>query len=110
MHWYLPLTVVVLGLTIVLPAGYYRWKSHQELEAAANRLFVFWNGRLVAPREFVQLADQFPREKGDWRQPIADYRLVRSNRSVADRLPAKLWEDLDLYPWFENSAELEKMS
>ncbi len=107
--WYVSWTLAAVGFT-VLSAGYFRWKRRCELEEAANRLYDFWNNRLVAPREFVQLSDEYPRSKEDWRQPIADYQLVRSNRSVADRLPAKLWEELDLFPWFENPAELEKMS
>lgn len=108
--WYVSWTLAAVGFTILVSAGYFRWKRRQELAAAASRLYNFWNNRLVAPYEFVQCADLYPRTKDDWRQAIADYQLVRSNPSVADLLPAKLWEALDLYPWFENPAELEKMS
>jgi hypothetical protein len=109
MHWYLPLTFTAVGLSIALRAGYFRWKRHNELEAASSRLLLFWETRILAPQQWPELSGDFPK-KEHWPQAIADYQLLRRHQRYANQLPPGLWRDLGLYPWMHDASELEKMN
>lgn len=104
MNWSIACAAVLLASPLLV-----WWRRHCRIAAASQRLYAFWMDRLVAPREWHELQDQFPQKK-DWLPVIADHALVRKHPRYADQLPPQMWDDFRNYPWVSDPRELDKMS